>query len=99
MRYQDVNSMRVAILAAYHGPRWEEKVRRMSDTQVIAVYYSFKENGKLEKREMPRKGCAAGVDRGRRSDLPVLDDYRGLGTATDDSAIHQLTMDELLGQM
>lgn len=91
MSYQDVNSMRVAILAAYHGPRWEEKVRRMSDTQVIAVYYSFKENGKLEKREIPRKARAVRVDRGKRSDLPILDDYG--------EAVHQLTFDELLGQM
>lgn len=51
MPYIDINAMRLAILRAYDGPNWERKVRNMADNQVIAVYYSFLNSGKLNKNQ------------------------------------------------
>ncbi len=39
--------MRREIVKVYKGRRWEEKVRKMSDDQVTAVYLSFKRRGKI----------------------------------------------------
>ena len=36
-----VPDMRSAIAKVYPGQKWKFKVARMSDQQVIAVYYSF----------------------------------------------------------
>lgn len=81
----DVDAMRAAISDVYSGNSWKWRVRNMADSQVIAVYFSLKEKGKL--------GLAgtsgAGVSRGKRAELPVLDDASG---------VHQLTMDEILAQ-
>ena len=44
----DVRSMRKAIVGVY--PRsevWKTRVGRMSDNQIIAIYYSFKEKGRF----------------------------------------------------
>ena len=43
----DVNQMRQAFLAAYSGPGWKMKVNRMSDPQVIAVYFRLKQTNKI----------------------------------------------------
>lgn len=32
---------------AYHGEKWQAKVRKMSDQQVIAVYLRLKSQGKV----------------------------------------------------
>lgn len=34
-----VEQMRDALMKAYPGQRWSDKVKKMSDNQVIAVYY------------------------------------------------------------
>lgn len=42
-----VNDMRIAVGKAYPGKNWIKKVMAMSDEQVIAVYKSFVESGKI----------------------------------------------------
>lgn len=37
----NVNQMRVRVAECYPGPRWAKKVQRMSDDQVIAIFYGF----------------------------------------------------------
>jgi hypothetical protein len=39
---------RQAVAAAYDGPGWKEKVRNMSDAQVIAVYMRLKAQGRIQ---------------------------------------------------
>ena len=41
----------------YPNTTWENKVKRMADNQVIAIYNKFLKDGKLvKKRESHRKG-------------------------------------------
>lgn len=42
-----VDQMRYSISMAYSGKKWANKVKRMSDSQVIAVYHRFVAQGKL----------------------------------------------------
>ena len=42
-----VMQMREEIAKVYAGPKWKDTVSHMPDAQVIAVYYSFKQRGKL----------------------------------------------------
>lgn len=42
-----VECMREHILKAYPYPGWQRKVARMHEPQIIAVYHSMKEHGKL----------------------------------------------------
>lgn len=43
-----VSNMRKAITNVYPGEKWKKKVERMSDSQVMAIYYSFEKSGKFE---------------------------------------------------
>lgn len=44
-----VEQMRCAIADAYKKSKtWKEKVLRMSDAQVIAIYHSFLSTGKIK---------------------------------------------------
>lgn len=38
----DVRNMRDYILKMYPGDRWKDKVARMADSQVMAIYFSMK---------------------------------------------------------
>ena len=51
----DVQAMRDYILKMYPGPRWVEKVARMKDSQVMAVYYSMKNKGQKPVSNKPDK--------------------------------------------
>lgn len=42
-----MNQIREALLAAYPGGSWRDKVLKMSDSQAIAVYYRLKSQGKI----------------------------------------------------
>ena len=44
-----VDDMRAAILRVYPTVKWKQRVSRMYDVQVIAIYYSFCEKGKFDK--------------------------------------------------
>lgn len=43
----DVETRRVMISKVYDTDTWHDKVRIMSDAQVIAIYLRFKREGKL----------------------------------------------------
>ena len=45
-----IEQMRMAILDVYGSESWEEKVKHMTDNQVIAVYHKFLANGKFDKK-------------------------------------------------
>jgi hypothetical protein len=42
-----VEQMRISVEKAYPGEKWKKKVARMSDAQVIAIYYKFLDGKKL----------------------------------------------------
>ena len=48
MSDNSVEIMRRRIADVYPGFKWKEKVSRMYDDQVIAIFYSFAEKGKFE---------------------------------------------------
>lgn len=43
----DVEKKRQALLGAYPGYKWAEKVKKMSDDQVIAVYMNLKRQNRI----------------------------------------------------
>lgn len=49
-----VESMRKHISECYDSWRWRDKVSKMPDNQVMAIYFSMKEKGKLKKDKKPR---------------------------------------------
>ena len=50
-----VEEMRVAIAKVYSGKAWKERVRKMPDYQVTAIYFSFLENGRFDgKNKKPK---------------------------------------------
>lgn len=50
-----VTNMRSAIADVYPNRKWEKKVEKMHDDQVIALYYKFLNNGSFEKKEKPTR--------------------------------------------
>lgn len=42
---------REALKAAYSGPKWRQKVNKMSDGQVVAIHMRLKLQGKLKKEK------------------------------------------------
>jgi hypothetical protein len=45
-----VEQMRSAISSAYKSSSWQSKVSKMSDNQVIAIYYKFLNTNKFAKK-------------------------------------------------
>lgn len=43
-----VSQMRTYLIYSSNGKDWPDKVNRMSDSQVVAVYHSFLNRGKLK---------------------------------------------------
>lgn len=75
--------MREEIAKVYSSQSWKQRVDRMSENQVIAVYHSFLEQGKFEKarRERTRK---------------LNEKQNAVTVKIDDPAPHQLTFEEVL---
>lgn len=42
------DQMREKVAAAYDGDKWKQKVRRMPDDQIVAIYYRFLKSGKIK---------------------------------------------------
>lgn len=42
------DQMREKVEAAYDGDKWKQKVRRMPDDQIVAIYYRFLKSGKIK---------------------------------------------------
>lgn len=38
---------RDAVMNAYPGKSWQDKVKRMSDSQIVALYLKFKAQGRI----------------------------------------------------
>lgn len=49
MAYQSIESMRTDIRKVYDGQAWKNRVSRMSDSQVMAIWYRFESEGKFSK--------------------------------------------------
>lgn len=43
----DISRKREALFAVYPSKKWSDKVKAMSDSQVIAVYLRLKAQGKI----------------------------------------------------
>ena len=43
----DIEKKRQALLKAYSGKKWEDKVKKMSEGQVVAVYMRLKAQNKV----------------------------------------------------
>ena len=56
-----VDDMRYLIARVYPSDNWKKRVRRMSDNQVCAIYFSFLEQGKFDKKPV-KKNCSESVD-------------------------------------
>lgn len=59
----DIHRKRDFVVSLYPGPRWREKVRKMPDSQVVAIY--LREHNKAEKPPKPEpdvKESEAGDD-------------------------------------
>ena len=42
------DQMREKVMYAYSGDRWQDKVRKMPDDQIIAIYYRLLKSGKIQ---------------------------------------------------
>ena len=51
----NVSDMRNWLLKMYPGPKWLEKVARMPDNQVMAVYFSMKKKGQQPIKESKKE--------------------------------------------
>lgn len=47
---KSVEQMRIDIAGVYPGMRWQSRVANMAPSQVIAVYHSFVNTGRFEKK-------------------------------------------------
>lgn len=76
-----VYSMRCLIADVYSSQTWKERVKHMSDDQVIAVYYSFCEKGKFNRFQgiLPKPHKNEEVK--ERECVPVNDSYFESDTA------------------
>lgn len=45
-----VDDMRYLVSQVYKGNKWKYKVKHMTDRQIIALYFSFCEKGKFDKK-------------------------------------------------
>lgn len=52
-----INEMRTYLYSKYWGKKWKDKVDRMSETQVIAIWISFQKRSqeKLQKKEEQKR--------------------------------------------
>ena len=64
-----VQQMRAAIYEVYPGRSWKEKVNNMSDAQVIAVYYSFLETGKFDRKPAAKEPKNYVTEKGTDTDV------------------------------
>ena len=53
----DIGRMRVEVTNTYPGKAWREKVRKMDDGQVTAIFYRFLNHQKNEKVDVAKQLC------------------------------------------
>ncbi len=49
----DIHTMRLAVSRAYNGQKWKDRVRDMSDEQVMAIYHKMLGSGQVKKNRGP----------------------------------------------
>lgn len=42
------DQMREKVAEAYNGEKWKQKVQRMPDDQIVAIYYRFLKSGRIK---------------------------------------------------
>lgn len=47
MDNKDIARKRLVVSQAYPGTRWQERVKKMPDSQIIALYFRLKAKGKI----------------------------------------------------
>lgn len=70
------NEKRAAIARVYSSESWQQKVKKMSDAQVVAIYRKFLADGKFDKPTIPKeyyKSKYMGEFIFKHSDLPRRD--------------------------
>lgn len=72
-----VDQMRAAIADVYSGNKWQRKVSKMHDDQVIAVYNNFLRSGKFSQKEKEPPRDKKDKQRGTRKQGPFFDDWSG----------------------
>jgi len=70
-----VNQMRAAIADVYSGKKWQRKVEKMHDDQVVAVYNNFLRTGKFEQREIEKRDKKKSRESHR--EVPSFDSWNG----------------------
>ena len=97
-----VDQMREAITKVYPAERWQKKVAKMDDVQVMAIYFKFAQCGKLEKPVVSmQRRCNRDYihDQMAAMGLCKVADATGQnGTDGCGYAIHQITFDEMMRQ-
>lgn len=58
----DITAKREYLLKMYPGQKWLEKVSRMSDKQVAAIYYRMIQNGQKPVKDNPKERQATIYD-------------------------------------
>lgn len=96
-----VDQMREAITKVYPAERWQKKVAKMDDDQVIAIYFKFAQSGKLDKPVVVPRSYGRDYIREQMAlmfNRPVRIVEKGDEKATDGYTAHQISFDELLRQ-
>lgn len=50
-----IEQMRTSISNVYDSLRWKNRVKRMADNQVVAIYHSFERGGKFNQKSLSRE--------------------------------------------
>ena len=101
-----VDQMREVITKVYPAERWQKKVAKMSEEQVMAIYFKFVQSGKLDKPVVVPRSYGRDYIRERLADMIIdkktsgkdTDGYTSRSGDSDGYTIHQITFDELLRQ-
>lgn len=57
-----IDQMRSYIAGVYKGPFWKDKVSKMDEGQVVAIYYSFLERGVFDKKPEPKPATPVHIE-------------------------------------
>ena len=91
-----VDQMREAITKVYPAERWQKKVAKMDDDQVMAIYFKFAQSGKLDKPVVVPRSYGRDYIREQMADMII--DKKASAKATDGYTTHQISFDELMRQ-
>lgn len=75
----NIHEMRNFISKAYPGQEWKNRVKKMGEAQIIAVYYNLvnRESPLLQKAAKIGLDLARGKDQTRHTQLTIFDILKG----------------------